>query len=274
MRILKAVFFVLMLMQAPWSIAAEKVYTFGVVPQQAASEMAETWLPFLNWLSAQSGVKLRFVTAPDIPSFEKRLAEGAYDIAYMNPYHYTVFHKKSGYEAMAKEKDRKLKGILVVRRDSPVKDIKDLNAATLVFPAPAAFAASILPRAALRKAGVSFTAKFVSSHDSVYLNVAHGLYPAGGGIVRTFDMLDESAKKDLRVLWTTPAYTPHAIASHPGLPKEVVKKLLATLSSMVDDSTGQEKLKLIGLKGIEAAHDADWDDIRQLNISELDTRTE
>ncbi|MEI7455564.1 MAG: phosphate/phosphite/phosphonate ABC transporter substrate-binding protein [Nitrosomonadales bacterium] len=274
MKIVKAVLFVMMLILAPWAFAAEKVYTFGVVPQQAASEMAETWLPFLNWLSAQSGVKLRFATAPDIPAFEKRLAEGAYDFAYMNPYHYTVFHKKSGYEAMAKEKDRKLKGILVVRRDSPVKEIKELNAATLVFPAPAAFAASILPRAALRKAGVSFTAKFVSSHDSVYLNVAHGLYPAGGGIVRTFDMLDESVKKDLRVLWMTPAYTPHAIASHPGLPKEVIKKLLATLSTMAEDSTGQEKLKLIGFKGIEAALDADWDDIRQLNITELDTRVE
>jgi len=86
------------------SFASEKIYTFGVVPQQAASEMAETWLPFLAWVSAKSGVTLRFVTAPDIPAFEARLAKGEYDLAYMNPYHYTVFHKKSGYEALAKEK--------------------------------------------------------------------------------------------------------------------------------------------------------------------------
>ena len=40
------------------------------------------------------------------------------------------------------------------------------------------------------------------------------------------------------------------------------------------DAEGQEKLKLIGFKGIEAAKDSDWNDVRQLNISEFDTRAE
>ena len=263
---------VLLLSQSVY--AADRVYSFAVVPQQAASEMAETWLPFLGYLSEKSHVKLRFVTAPDIPAFEKRLGGGAYDFAYMNPYHYTFFHKKSGYEALAREKDRKLKGIIVVKSDSPLKDIKELNGMTLVFPAPAAFAASILPRVALRRAGVNFTPKFVSSHDSVYLNVEHGLYPAGGGIVRTFDMLDETVKKSLRVLWSTPAFTPHAIATHPNLPREVSLKVLNTLVGMTTDPAGQNMLKMIGFKGVEPAHDADWDDIRILGITELDARVE
>ena len=263
-----------MLLLSDGAYAAGKVYTFGVVPQQATSELADSWSPFLAWLSARSGVELRFVTAPDIPTFEKRLAKGVYDIAYMNPYHYTVFHKKSGYEALAKEKGRMLKGILVIRKDSPIKNLKELNGATLVFPAPAAFAASILPRAALRKEGVTFIPKFVSSHESVYLNVARGQYLAGGGIVRTFDMLDESTRNELRILWSTAAYTPHAIATHPNLPREVVKKLLAALSLMNDDPNGLKMLELIGFKGIEAAQDADWNDIRHLNITELDTLIE
>jgi phosphonate transport system substrate-binding protein len=274
MKTLKAFILAALLMLSQSALAAEKVYTFAVVPQQAASEMAETWVPFLAWLSSNSGVGLRFVTAPDIPAFEARLGKGEYDLAYMNPLHYTVFHKKSGYEALAKERDRKLKGILVVRKDSTIKDIKGLNGSTLVFPSPAAFAASILPRAALQKSGVSFTTKFVSSHDSVYLNVTQGLYPAGGGIIRTFEMLDEATRNQLRVLWTTPAYTPHAIASHPKLSKAVVKKLQDTLAGMADNPAGQKMLKLIGFSGIEIARDANWDDIRQLNITELDSRVE
>ena len=254
--------------------AASDVYTFAVVPQQAASELAESWTPVLAWLSARSGVKLRFVTAPDIPTFEKRLGKGEYDLAYMNPYHYTVFHRKPGYLALAKERNRKIKGILVVRKDSPLKDIKELNGATLVFPSPAAFAASILPRAALRKEGVVFTPKFVSSHDSVYLNVIRGLNPAGGGITRTLELLDPASRNDLRVLWTTPAYTPHAIANHPKLPKAVVLKLRDALVSMGDDPEGSKMLGLIGFKGLDAARDGDWDDIRQLHITELDTLVE
>jgi phosphonate transport system substrate-binding protein len=58
------------------------------------------------------------------------------------------------------------------------------------------------------------------------------------------------------------------------LPKEIVKKLQEAMVGMEDDPVGQQMLKLIAFKGIEAARDADWDDIRQLKISELDTRAD
>ncbi len=97
-----------------------KSLSFGVVPQQAASRLAEDWGPLLAEVSRRSGVSLVFRTAPNIPAFEERLATGDYDLAYMNPYHYVVFHKASGYTAFAKEQERRLKGILVVRKDSAV----------------------------------------------------------------------------------------------------------------------------------------------------------
>jgi phosphonate transport system substrate-binding protein len=272
MSLSKALLLSVLVLLAPALQAAGKVHSFAVVPQQAAAELAETWSPVLAWLSARSGVELRFVTAPDIPAFERRLARGEYDFAYMNPYHYTVFHKRPGYAALAREKERRIKGILVVRKDSPIKDIHELDGAELVFPAPAAFAASILPRAALGKEGVVFKTRFVSSHDSVYLNVARGLYPAGGGIERTFGLLDPAERDQLRVLWTTPAYTPHAIASHPRLAPAATAKVQAAMVAMAADPVGQKLLQLIGFKGLEAARDADWDDIRHLRIAELEVR--
>lgn len=274
MKFLIALFLSLQLSLASPVQAAETVYSFGVVPQLSTAEMVETWLPFVDWLSKKSGVPLRFVTAPDIPAFEKKLEQGAYDVAFMNPYLYTVFHQKFGYEAFAKEKGRKLTGVLVVRKDSPIKTIQELEGATLVFPAPASFAASILPQAALRKQGVKFSTKYVSSHNSVYLNVVSGHYPAGGGIMRVLDMQDEDIRKELRVLWTTPGYTPHPFVANSKLPRAVAKKLQKAMVGMEDDPVGQKMLKLIAFKGIEVARDADWDDIRQLKISEIDMRAD
>ena len=121
---------------------------------------------------------------------------------------------------------------------------------------------------------VMFNTKFVSSHESVYLNVEKGLYPAGGGIIRTFEMMDNSISKNLRILWTTPQFTPHAIATHPKLPHDIAKKVLNTFLKMSSDPVGQQKLKLIGFKGIDAASDSDWDDIRHLNIADIDMRGE
>jgi len=43
---------------------------------------------------------------------------------------------------------------------------------------------------------------------------------------------------------------------------------------MSGDPVGQQKLKLIGFKGIDAASDSDWNDVRHLNIADIETRGE
>lgn len=253
------------------AFAAEPVsLTFGIVPQQAATKLAEAWTPVLRHLEERSGSRLLFRTAPDIPAFEGRLANGEFDIAYMNPYHYTVFHLSPGYRAFAREKDRRIEGILVVPKDSPIRSIRELDGRTLIFPAPAAFAASVLPRVALARENVSFVAKFVASHDSVYRAVASGLYPAGGGIVRTLDTVEPEIRDRLRILWRTGPYTPHAFAAHPRVPGEVVERLRRAMEAMDKEPAGRELLTVLAFKGIEEARDSDWDDVRGLGIEVLD----
>jgi phosphonate transport system substrate-binding protein len=243
--------------------------TFGVVPQQSATKLAGTWVPLLRLIEERSGVPLRFATAPDIPTFEQRLAAGEYDLAYMNPYHYTVFHEWPGYQAFAKEKDRRIQGILVVRRDSPYQRPADLQGRELAFPAPAAFAASVLVQAHLRRERIQIRPKYVSSHDSVYRGVAAGLFPAGGGVIRTFDAVDPSVRDQLRILWTTDTYTPHALAAHPRVPADAVDRLREAMVSLGGDEAGQAALGDLGFSGIAPARDAEWDDVRALRIDLL-----
>ena len=253
---------------------SEAALSFGVVPQQSASKLAQTWLPVLSYLERVSGVEIRFRTAPDIPEFERRVAAGEYDIAYMNPYHYTVFSKAPGYRAFAKSAGQRLKGILVVQKESPVRAPEELRGATIAFPAPAAFAATILTRAFLAGEGVAHTPKYVSSHDSVYLSVAKGLYPAGGGVVRTFDSLEPAVRDRLRILWETEGVTPHAFAAHPRVPEETVRRLIDAMQSMGTTEEGRRLLEPLAMQGFEQAGDADWDDVRALGIDLLDKPVE
>jgi len=221
-------------------------------------------------LSGQTGLKIQFATAPNIPTFEKRLAAGDYDFAYMNPYHFTVFNQEPGYHALAKAKNKRIKGIIVVRKDSGITELKQLNLQTIAFPATAAFAASILPRSHLSEIGVDFTAKYVSSHDSVYSTVAKGLYPAGGGVMRTFNNMPDTVRKQLHVLWTTQGYTPHAFAAHPKVNAADQRKLQQALTRMDSSLNGMALLESIKLQGIESAQSGDWDDVRRLRIELLD----
>jgi phosphonate transport system substrate-binding protein len=252
------------------AIETVKPYTFGIVPQQSASKLAEEWGPLLAEISKRSGVPLIFRTAANIPTFEERLGQKEFDFAYMNPYHYVVFHKGKNYEAFSKEKDRKIKGILVVRKDSSYQKLTDLAGKTVVFPAPAAFAASILPQAEFGRLNIAIDAKFVASHDSVYRAVASGLQQAGGGIQRTLEANPPEIRDVLRVLSETPAYTPHAFAAHQRVPAKVVAKVLAAMQSIADDAVGQALLAPLAFKGFAAAQDQDWNDIRALDIKQLE----
>lgn len=238
----------------------------GIVPQQAATALAKTWIPLLAELSQRTGTRLSFRTAPDIPTFEERMKQGEYDIAYMNPYHYTIFSQRPGYRAFAREKGRRLVGIIVVRKDSPVRQLDELAGRIVAFPAPAAFAASILPRGEFSRQNIDIDARFVSSHDSVYRGVAQGSFAAGGGITRTLEAIDPAIASQLRILATTPAYVPHAFAAHPRLPDETVARILAGMQSLDQNEAGRKVLEPLSFTGIEAATDKEWDEIRKLRI--------
>ncbi|UAA40489.1 phosphate/phosphite/phosphonate ABC transporter substrate-binding protein [Paraneptunicella aestuarii] len=261
MRIIVLIYFVV-----TSNLVFAETYTFAFVPQQSAKKMAKKWQPILDYLSEKTGDDYRFTTAKDIPTFEKRLASNTYDVAYMNPYHFTVFNVSPGYQALVKQKDKRITGIIVVHKDSPIKTLEELNGATIAFPAPAAFAATLLTSAEFRKKGISIYPQYVSSHDSVYLNVSRGFMVAGGGVSRTFYNADKAVQDKLRILLTTPQYTPHAFAVKSSLPEAVVNRLKLAMVHMHESELGGKLLKSVNFNGFEAATNADWDDVRALGI--------
>ena len=248
----------------------EKTYSFGVVPQQSAKRLAQLWSPIFNYLYQETGIRLRFATAKNIPEFEKRLAEGAYDFAYMNPYHFTVFNKAPGYKAVAVRDKQPIRGIVVVRKDSPLTALNELEGKRLAFPSPAAFAASVLPRAELDIQNINYQKHSLSSHVSAYLNVAKGLFAAGGGVNRTFNNTAPEVREQLKVLWQTEAYTPHAIAAHPQIDTVIADKLGQALSEMHKKPEGKALLQSLKIKHqFIVANDAQWNDVRGLGIDLL-----
>ena len=243
--------------------------TLGIVPQQSAKKLAETWQPLINYISEHANIDVVFKTAKDIPTFEQRLAEGEYDIAYMNPYHFVVFHDSVGYRALARQIDKRIKGIIVVDANSDIVSLDDLNGKEIAFPSPAAFAATIIPSAYLKQQGILFTPRYVHSHDSVYFKVQRGFFNAGGGIIRTFNGVDDNTRSALRILWESDGYTPHAIATHPRVTDTQRDALLTALLTLSEDEDNKQLLKNVGFKGFISSVGEDWDDVRALGITSL-----
>ncbi|MBT8154814.1 phosphate/phosphite/phosphonate ABC transporter substrate-binding protein [Epibacterium ulvae] len=245
------------------------VLTFGIVPQQSASRLARMWGPLLAELSTRTGVTFRFRTTKDIPSFEACLAAGAYDMAYMNPMHYTIFAEESAYRAVARQSHKRLKGVIVARKGADLDALEVLDGSQIAFPSPGAFGASILTRATLSDRDIAFEPAYVKSHDSVYRAVAAGLMPAGGGVTRTFNAVDPEIRAQLEVVYETEGFTPHAIAVHDGVGATFSTEIQDALMAIAAEKP--ELVKGVGMKGFEAAHDADWDDVRALEMTREET---
>ena len=270
MKNVKKMLWMVLLIMSQSLMAEGKPLYFGVVPQQAASKLARLWVPILQHVSKETGLDIRFKTATNIPVFEQRLSKGEYDLAYMSPYHYVVFHQKLGYKAFAKQMNKHIKGIVVVHKDSDINDIKQLQGATLAFPSPAAFAASILPRGYMKSQGIDIKAKYVSSHDSVYFNVAKKIYPAGGGIMRTIKSINPKILSQLKILWVSAPYTPHAFAARTDLPENTMNQIRESFIGLNKTEAGRKLLAGLNFSGVESAFDKDWDDVRKLNLDDLD----
>lgn len=267
MRI-KALFTALTLASTPIAASATEVLTFGIVPQQSASRLAQMWGPLLTELGERTGLEVRFRTTKDIPTFEACLNEGAFDIAYMNPMHYAVFSENGGYRAILRQSGKRLKGLVVARADG-ARTLADLDGKQVAFPSPGAFGASVLTRARLQQEGVAFDPAYVKSHDSVYRAVAAGLMDGGGGVLRTFNAVDPQIRAQLTIIHETDAFTPHAIALHAGVPADLGATLKATLTDIAAERP--ELVENIGMAGLQDSSDADWDDVRALNMSPQDT---
>lgn len=246
------------------SFLSAKVLVFGVVPQQSPAELAKVWKPVVYYLETATGEKINLKIERSIPDFERALYKGEYDFAYMNPYHYILAHKRKGYIAQMRDV-KKLVGIIVVRKDSGITNVSELKGKEILFPAPDAFAATLLTKYDLLKEyGIDVERdkkfRYVNSHDSVYKGVARYIGDAGGGIERTFNGLEDiETKSALKILYKTAAYPSHPFAYHPSLSAAVADKVGNALASMPS-----ELLEPITMKSIIRTDDSEYNSVRRI----------
>jgi phosphonate transport system substrate-binding protein len=237
---------------APSARAADG-YTFGVVPQFDKRQLFAIWKPILDELGRRTGLSLTLVTQPTIPAFDKECLNGTYDFAYLNPYYLPKVNKSAGYLPVIRD-SAELRGVLVVRRDSPIRSPAELNGKTVAFPAPNALGASLLMRADLANL---FHAKinplYVKSHASVYLHVAKGLVDAGGGVNKTLQEQAEPVRETLKVIYVTRPIPSHPVISHPRVPPPVVEKVRRAFIEMAATPGGLELLAKVPMNQPVAA---------------------
>lgn len=239
--------------------AATTEHNFGVVPQLSPIVTAERWQPLLNEISRQTGSTLRFATATSVTKFEERVLAGEYDYVYLNSLLFQQTLKSQSYRALVRD-DAPLQGIIVVRNDGP-KSLDELIGKTLAFPSPRAFGATLLTRADLQRLSIRHDVGYLGTHESVYQSVVQGRHIAGGGVRRSFDLLPEAQRRDLRILHTTAPVPSHVFAVHARVPSQETERVRQTLLHLHEDPITAQTLARLEMRRLVAVTRSDFESL-------------
>lgn len=262
-----SLFFLVLFHTISHAAGSEQVFTVGVVPQFEARKLHSDWRPILDLLEARTGYKFKMEGSQTIPDFELEFMQGKFDFAYMNPYHLVIANQKAGYIPLVRDIGRELSGVLVVAKNSGIKDPASLNGKTVAFPAPNALGASLQMRQELQDTfGVTVKPKYVKTHDSVYLNVLLGEAAAGGGVMETLRAQKQEYQDNLEIIHTTTKVAPHPFAALPSVPPEIRYKVQEAFLSLGQDENGRLLLEKIQIRKIGAASLDDYKPLMEMGL--------
>ncbi|MEW6677357.1 MAG: phosphate/phosphite/phosphonate ABC transporter substrate-binding protein [Pseudomonadota bacterium] len=253
------------------SPGGEKVYSFSVAPQFERRKLFGIWQPIVDELHRRTGLRFTLVTSLSVGDYDRDVQAGLYDFIFVNPQMVPLIDQQPGYLPLIRDAIP-LHGILVVRKDSPLQRVEDLQDKTLAVPSMSALGASLLLRAELdREFGVKTRPVIAKTHSSVFLHVINGLTDAGGSVQKALSEQDARIQNGLKVMYRTRNVPSHPVAAHQRVPAKVREQVRQAFLAMSAAPSGRALLAEIPMR---EAVTADSDDYKILSTLKLDSYLE
>ncbi len=250
-------------------------YQLARAPQHSTRITVESWAPFLKRISADAGVNLKLIVYDSREKFEGDFLSGQPDFSFGNPLYAVMGYQRHGYVPLIRDGAHKLKGIIVVRKDSNIEIVADLAGKTIAFPDPNALAASLLPRTILsEEMHIEYNSIFVGAHENVYRTVFYGKADAGGGVVDTLESEPAQLRDQLKIIFETSEISPHPLLAHPRVPVAVQKAVAEAILKLVNDEEGKKLLAGISVTApILANYERDYAAIEKYGFQSQKMKT-
>jgi phosphonate transport system substrate-binding protein len=247
--------------------ALAMTYTLAIVPQSTAVDIGIRWAPVLEKIHKETGFILQIRASSSLADFDNEIAAGIPDFAFLNPYQMIRSAKLQRYVPLVRS-SRPTVGILVTRKNGPIKTLADLKNQTVAFPAPNGFASSLFLRALLtEKEQLQFTAHYVGNHQNVYRHVLHNDAHAGGGTEFTLAKEPAGIRDKLTVLYRTPDITAQPLVANPRIPRQVSDQIIQALQRMARTPEGRSQLQQVALDdAVTADYARDYAPLEQLHL--------
>ncbi|WP_028485882.1 phosphate/phosphite/phosphonate ABC transporter substrate-binding protein [Thiomicrorhabdus chilensis] len=245
-------------------------YTFAVHPLHNPVRLFEVFNPLMQYLNQHiADAHFKIEASRNYQAFDNKLKHEAVEFALPNPYQ-TLIAIEHNYRVIAKmADDEQFKGIILVRKDSFIKQPSDLKGRAISYPAPTALAATMLPQDFLHKHGVNIQKdvdnRYVGSQESSIMNVYRGNTAAGATWPPPWKALSEERpqlKNELKVIWQTQHLVNNSIVARKDVPEALTQQVRELLANLHTTQEGREILAKMHLSRYELADNQSYQTVK------------
>jgi phosphonate transport system substrate-binding protein len=253
----------------------------GILPRLSAVELYDMFNPLALYLSKETGEKVSLVIPWDFDAFKAAVRAGQIDVGFANPLIYVQLKKDLPLDPLALAEEAKagprFRGVIIARKDSMIRSIRDLKGKRLMFVEKSSAAGYIFQMMTLSNAGLDvkkdfITLPFAKKHDVVVKGVFNGAADAGG--LREDDLEKQKGSVDLsqiRIVAYTDYYPNWPLFAVPTLRKESSERLRTVRTALLKLKPGSALARRIlgpsQLTGFVPVSDRDYDRLRQAAIA-------
>lgn len=250
-------------------------YIFGVHPLHNPQRLHEVFGPLMTYLSENiKGTRFILEASRNYASYDKKLYAKRFHFSLPNPFQ-TMNAIDKGYKVFAKMGDDKnFRGIILVRKDSGIKNVSDLKGKAVSYPAPTALAATMMPQAYMQKNGISvlydLDNRYVGSQESSIMNVFLGQTSAASTWPPPWNALRKERPEldeQLEIKWETKPLLNNGLVVLPTVKKEIVEKVKSLLTNLHHTKKGRLILKRMELSKFEKATNETYQPIRDFIVT-------
>lgn len=265
----------------PWQNEYPEI-TVGVITEENAEDRKKRWQPFLDYMQNELGVEMTWREATDYAGVIQALKAKKIELAWFGPASFArawlVTDKQAVPLAAEIDKDGGFGyfGVIIVRKDSPYKDLEDLKGVRFGFADPNSTSGYQAPRFFLEKQGIDVdnyfgSTTFSGSHESSVKMLMDGQFDA----VATWwtnekkSSMSRMENKGMiepgqyRIIWKSPRLPSDPFTVHASAPEDMKKDITQALLRMHTKDPqafkalmgASQRLKKVGLEDYQPVID-------------------
>ncbi|MFB3123256.1 MAG: putative selenate ABC transporter substrate-binding protein [Candidatus Binatia bacterium] len=250
----------------------------SAIPDENPQELLRIFTPFVNYLSKELGLPVKFFPVVDYAATVEVLAAGRLDLVWYGGFTSVQAARRArgARRLVMRREDAKFTSKFITRKGTGIRSLKDLKGKTFSFGSVSSTSGHLMPRYFLLQAGIipeKHFSKFAFSgaHDATVAWIEAGRVDAGALNYLVWDKLVKNKKVDtskVSVFWTTPPYVDYVWMVRGGLEMDLVEKISKAFLKL--DYKNPEHKRLLDLnrtRGYISAKDSDWDGIEEAAIA-------